>query len=359
MIHLEISELLTTPIEDLLDKRGTDHIQTLQPHEQRDVEQAKDENDEIDFDREMELIDDSGDAKAESESDQTADLAIENPDDSIISKEELEFAELVELGGGLQDPSDEQKERFEGQIPEDATVLEETDSDKADLENESADAFEEFLEIEQEHGLITPEGELDTELSDDLFLDNMENQLYEEPDASAETVSETQFNDTAKSLSKKKIDFDELLNLLESAANTSSENHRERTEHRPQEKDISKNDLLEMAYGAYENKDYNHCISQLNHYISHYPLDVQAFHLLGNAYFRLQQYRDATRAYRHVLRLEPNDQRALENLGVIYANQGDFNRALLLWEKLLQQTPQRNDLKKSIERAKKFLKDTV
>ena len=363
LIHLEISELLTTPIEDLLDKRRTDHIQTLQPHEQRDVEQAKDENDGIDFDREMELIDDTEDmgaeSESESESDQADDLNIENPDDSIISKEELEFAELVELGGGLQDPSDKQKEQFEGQVPEDATVLEETDHDDESLENESADAFEEFLEIEQEHGLITHEGELDTELSDTLFLDNIENQLHKEPEEPAESVAETRSNNTVMPSLRKKIDFDELLTLLESAANKSPKTHEERTAHQAQKKDVSKNDLLERAYGAYENKDYNHCISQLNHYISQYPLDVQAFHLLGNAHFRLQQYRDATRAYRHVLRLEPNDQRALENLGLIYANQGDFNRALLLWEKLLQQTPQRNDLKKSIERAKKFLKDTV
>jgi serine phosphatase RsbU (regulator of sigma subunit)/TolA-binding protein len=361
LIHLEISELLTTPIEDLLDKRGTDHIKTLQPHEQRDVEQARGENDEIDFDKEMELIDDAEkiEAESESDSDQTDDLTIENSDDSVISKEELEFAELVELGGGLQDPSDEQKERFEGQVPEDATVLEETDNNKEALETESAEAFEEFLEIEQEHGLITPEGELDADISDELLFDNIDNQLHVEPEEPEETVADTRSDDTAKSLSKKKIDFDELLSLLETAANESSETHDEETVHQASEKELSKNDLLEMAYGAYENKDYNYCISQLNHYISHYPLDVQAFHLLGNAHFRLQHYRDATRAYRHVLRLEPNDQRALENLGVIYANQGDFNRALLLWEKLLQQTPQRNDLKKSIERAKKFLKDTV
>ncbi len=352
LIHLEISELLTTPIEDLLDKRGTDHIKTLQPNEQRDVEQAKDENDEIDFDREMALIED---AKAESESDQANDLTVEGSDDSVIGKEELEFAELVELGGGLEDPSDEQEGLFAGQVPQDVTVVEEQENEQ-DLKVESVDAFDEFLEIEQEHGLITPEGELDTELSDNFLFDDLENKLHDEPDKPIETVSEAGIDENS---SKKKIDFEELLSLLESAADEPSKDHNEYTVHQTYGQKVSKNDLLEMAYGAYENKDYSHCISQLNHYISDYPMDIQAFHLLGNACFRLQQYREATRAYRHVLRLEPNDQRALENLGVIYADQGDFNRALLLWEKLLQQTPQRNDLKKSIERAKKFLKDTV
>jgi cytochrome c-type biogenesis protein CcmH/NrfG len=42
----------------------------------------------------------------------------------------------------------------------------------------------------------------------------------------------------------------------------------------------------------------------------------------------------------------------LRNLGVLYANSGDFNRAVSLWKRVLAIKPDDEEAKKNIERAK-------
>jgi cytochrome c-type biogenesis protein CcmH/NrfG len=105
----------------------------------------------------------------------------------------------------------------------------------------------------------------------------------------------------------------------------------------------------------YEEERFDLAIDTARSFLKDFPDDHHAQMLLGNSYFRMQQYREAQRIYENVLRIDPQNTNAYENLGVVYANQGDFLRAVEKWEKLLQIAPNRSDIRRSIERAKKFL----
>jgi cytochrome c-type biogenesis protein CcmH/NrfG len=66
-------------------------------------------------------------------------------------------------------------------------------------------------------------------------------------------------------------------------------------------------------------------------------------------------YDEATRAYECVKKLDQNDTTAYENMGVIYANCGDYMKALQEWQRVLEIDPGRDDIRKKIERASRML----
>ena len=78
--------------------------------------------------------------------------------------------------------------------------------------------------------------------------------------------------------------------------------------------------------------------------------------MLGNAYFRNEMSNQAMSEYKRVKEIDPNDVDAYENIGVIYANMGDYSKAIVEWERILEIDPTRSDIRKNVEKAKNILK---
>ena len=112
---------------------------------------------------------------------------------------------------------------------------------------------------------------------------------------------------------------------------------------------------ISKALNLYNLERYEEVVSECVDLLNDYADDFQVHNLLGNAYYRVQNYQEAAKEYEKVLRLDPFNEKACENLGVVYANLGDLNNAIHQWERLLEIAPQRDDVRESINRAKQFL----
>jgi cytochrome c-type biogenesis protein CcmH/NrfG len=84
-------------------------------------------------------------------------------------------------------------------------------------------------------------------------------------------------------------------------------------------------------------------------------MDCRAHSILGNAYFREKKFKEASNEYERVIDLDPTNEKACENLAIAYAKQGELEKAIHHWERLLNISPNRMDVRLSIQRAKAFL----
>ncbi len=126
------------------------------------------------------------------------------------------------------------------------------------------------------------------------------------------------------------------------------------------EKDqLFRDKLMTKAIKLYEKEEYTEAIQVFLELKKKHPQDYKVHGYLGNAYFHNKQYSKAAVEYEQVLQINENNIQACENLGVVYANQGNLSKAIQQWEKLLTISPERIDIKKSIERAKKYLNKMV
>ena len=255
------------------------------------------------------------------------------------------------------------------------------------------DAFDELLEIEDEFGLITPEGELNRAVAEKLMQSEKNDLPQEEsfaillPDDGAwdirESYAPADNNNGPDAADKHKLSFDELLETLSTESLTSEENADDfdllidetvadpfsveeenkpgytmtnQTSNLTQEKEmLVKEAGMANAIKLYEAENYSAAINEAMEFARRYPDDCKIHVLLGNAYFRTQRYQEAAQEYEKVIKLDPGRVDAYENLGVVYANQGDLHRAVYQWERLLGISPERKDIRDSISRAKRFL----
>ncbi|MFQ5688097.1 MAG: tetratricopeptide repeat protein, partial [Candidatus Scalindua sp.] len=113
--------------------------------------------------------------------------------------------------------------------------------------------------------------------------------------------------------------------------------------------------LLGHGIEYYKNRDYESAIKIFNQVINDFPDLKEAYSFLGNAYFRNKMFREALLAYEKVKQIDKGDITAYENVGVIYAKQGAFDRALNEWKIILQFNPQRNDIENKIEKVSQLM----
>jgi cytochrome c-type biogenesis protein CcmH/NrfG len=66
-------------------------------------------------------------------------------------------------------------------------------------------------------------------------------------------------------------------------------------------------------------------------------------------------YIEAAMAYEKVKQLDPEDITAYENLGVIYANRGEYKMAVNEWKRVLELSPQRVDIIEKIKKAQRMI----
>ncbi len=401
-----ISALTPEPIADEVDDlAGQEDVVDLYPDHGIEESEAQSET-YLDFDyadSEEITLPTSAESVAEeptpiTEAEEAADLDIP-PDARLHEKadqDEVDFAAMMEAGAGIDDPKPRQKDEEifpESQI-EDVQIISEEETMSSTLEEPAlGDAFDELLEIEDEFGLITPEGELNRAVAEKLMQSEKNDLPQEEsfaillPEDGAwdirESYAPADNNNGPDAADKHKLSFDELLETLSTESLTSEENADDfdllidetvadpfsveeenkpgytmtnQTSNLTQEKEmLVKEAGMANAIKLYEAENYSAAINEAMEFARRYPDDCKIHVLLGNAYFRTQRYQEAAQEYEKVIKLDPGRVDAYENLGVVYANQGDLHRAVYQWERLLGISPERKDIRDSISRAKRFL----
>jgi serine phosphatase RsbU (regulator of sigma subunit)/anti-sigma regulatory factor (Ser/Thr protein kinase)/TolA-binding protein len=244
------------------------------------------------------------------------------------------------------------------------------------------DPFEEFLEIQDEHGLITPEGELDYEIVDQLLksdddstdnnghdsfgndlvnqipksIDEVQKREEEDDDISLDELV-TISNDEEPLFARQDEEFDSLLKDAVSNDEKIQQllNDNQKSRNSLNEVHNSVESVLQRASDLYHESRYDDAAKILQDVSEKHPADFRAHSMLGNAYFREKRYKDAVMQYERVIDLDPLNEKACENLAIAYANLGQLVRAIHQWERLLRMTPNRSDIQKSIQKAKAFL----
>lgn len=301
--------------------------------------------------------------------------------DKKVEDEEREFVELVQNGGGLTEPQPQEDDTLDGQPIEDVEILSESESTILD-EPQLNEPFDEFLEMEEENGLITAEGELDSEIlaklreryeteqdkpargETDHANAPWEIKEVSKPEQSPVSRGHLSYEDLAAMMDDGKSIFeeedDEFNDILRAAlVKVDKRNNQQRKFNLPSKAPVAQSPInensLNRAIQHYEEKNYDQAIALFEQLLQKNPNNVTVHHFLGNAYFRKKRYSKASQQYEKVLTIDPQNADAFENLGVIYANQGDFSHAIRHWENLLRIAPHRKDIRDSIRRAKKHL----
>lgn len=108
---------------------------------------------------------------------------------------------------------------------------------------------------------------------------------------------------------------------------------------------------FQSGLGFYKEGQYKEAIDEFMSIIKENPRHGSAFQYLGDAYFRIGELENAIKAYENARTLQPENMNILENMGVIFANMGDFKKAVWQWGEVLKNDPDRTDI---IDRIKKM-----
>ena len=68
------------------------------------------------------------------------------------------------------------------------------------------------------------------------------------------------------------------------------------------------------------------------------------------------QLDNARVAYEKVRKLDPENIDVLENLGVIFANRGDYKKAVWQWGEVLKHNPERRDIINRIKKVQRVIR---
>jgi serine phosphatase RsbU (regulator of sigma subunit)/anti-sigma regulatory factor (Ser/Thr protein kinase)/tetratricopeptide (TPR) repeat protein len=86
------------------------------------------------------------------------------------------------------------------------------------------------------------------------------------------------------------------------------------------------------------------------------PKFGEAYQCIGDSHFRLGQLDKAKQFYLTAKELNPDNIDVLENLGVIYANQGDYRRSVWQWGEVIKRDPSRQDIIERIKRMQRVIR---
>lgn len=106
----------------------------------------------------------------------------------------------------------------------------------------------------------------------------------------------------------------------------------EQTEEKAQEAVQEVNTLLQMADDAYSRNDLSLAETRYIEVIKQEPYNVEAYRGLGKVYFDLKKYKEAIESFEFLLKLKPDDGKALNRLGMIAEEQNDWDGAVRYFE---------------------------
>jgi serine phosphatase RsbU (regulator of sigma subunit)/tetratricopeptide (TPR) repeat protein/anti-sigma regulatory factor (Ser/Thr protein kinase) len=125
----------------------------------------------------------------------------------------------------------------------------------------------------------------------------------------------------------------------------------------PIEEDLNnyKNELLQVGIKHYRRQEYDRAIEAFEFAIKSFPELQQAYPMLANTYYRTQRFEDAARIYKKMTKMDFDRTAIHENMGMIYAHQGDYKKALDEWKRALKFNPNRRDIQKRVEKVSEML----
>ena len=299
--------------------------------------------------------------------------------------DDLDFADLIQAGGGIDDPlaRAEEAELFADTAMEEALVVplaSPLGESPVELDSDMREMFEEFLDLDDEAGLIAQSGELESDIAEQILQSEIASRISREEDE-GETGGDGKWQlheerppvpETPK-MAGQRLSFDELIELLsaekegraawqamegEGDAPKEAGAGAEGAAGRGVVDDPEYHRLLANAQSCLLNEEYRRAIDLGITLVDRYGENSRLRSMLGQAYFRLHAYRESAREFQQLLRIEPQNQEAHEKLGIIFANQGAFPAAIAHWEHLLELAPERRDIRESIQRARQFIDQT-
>ncbi|MBN1551617.1 SpoIIE family protein phosphatase, partial [bacterium] len=377
-LNLKVGELLETPFEDLFDKRK--QMQEETPFESENPPGSAIETQNVPF---MDQKEDESRADilpSISEEALLQDLALPEDFQGVrkIEEEEMEFAEMIRVGGGIEDPDLLQDQNtFQGSPVEDTPIVSE-DIKNVFTKAQDLDPLEDFLtdgDLKGENGIESDFNNLiaeqllqqdfhseyddessPNEISDTLLAENKKDQQREDKQEHKLTFDGlvTQLEQNTASVQNSDQDFDQLLlDVLKNiTVDENSKGETKKEKRYPSDESLNQQDMFKEALQLYEDEKYEAAITAIINIIGNYPNSSQAHVLLGNVCYRLRKYNEAAREFETVIRIDPQNLYARENLGVVYANQGNMQKAIFQWERLLLISPQRQDIRNSIAQAR-------
>ncbi|HPG39149.1 MAG TPA: SpoIIE family protein phosphatase [bacterium] len=284
----------------------------------------------------------------------------------LIEEEEIELADIMNTSGDMIQISEaDAKMAFSDEDIEDINVISETGLYESPANN--PEPFTEFVSLDQVgkepvNRISGSKGEAKPlELVNEQFDFSIPfDDIWEIKEVhTGQTIT-----DTLEFLDQDKLSFEELIDMV-GGQKRESDNRQPapkgqsaslpKPDINQQKETLLRDKLITRAVKLYSKENYNEAIKIFCNLLAAYPNDVSIHGYLGNAYFRNKNYPQAIIEYETVLKLDSSNPQACENLGVVYANQGNLSKAIEQWEKLLSLTPDREDINKSIKRAKKYL----
>jgi len=113
--------------------------------------------------------------------------------------------------------------------------------------------------------------------------------------------------------------------------------------------------FINLARIYLDKRDYNSAISVLEKAFNSGHRGEPVLMLLGIANGALGFDAQAGYYFSELLKLGPKSQEAMLNLGIFYANHGQLNKAVEIWEKSLSNAPDNKIIKENIEKAQQLL----
>ncbi|MFH1943264.1 MAG: SpoIIE family protein phosphatase [bacterium] len=114
--------------------------------------------------------------------------------------------------------------------------------------------------------------------------------------------------------------------------------------------------FLEIGREFYQRGDYARAVEEFQKTVEDYPNFIEARQYLGDTFFRMGQMDKAREVYDMVRQLDPENVNVLENLGVIFANRGDYKKAVWQWGEVLKHNPDRRDIIARIKKMQRVIR---